>query len=280
MFPHHSHGIRRMLDDGIRLLMLDVHWGVPTAGRIRTDFEREAVSRDRIEQELGPEATAAAVRIRDQLVGEPEGPSALYFCHGFCELGAYPVNSTLREIRDFLVTNPGEVVLLVVEDYVQPLDLAASFEEAGLLDLAYQGPVRTPWPTLRDLVDRNQRLIVFLESGRPGVAWARPAFETFQETPYDFRKPEDFSCRPNRGGSAGSLFLINHWIQTTPAPRPTNAEVVNAYDFLLRRARQCQAARGHVPNAIAVDFYDVGDVVRVARTLNDREPGTAQARAR
>ena len=280
MFPHHRHGIRRMLDSGIRLLLLDVHYGVPTAGRVRTDFEHETVSRDRIEQELGPEATAAAVRIRDQLVGEAEGPPALYFCHGFCELGAYPVVPTLREIRDFLVTNPGEVVMLVVEDYVQPLDLAAAFEEAGLLDFAYTGRVRTPWPTLRELVDGNQRLIVFAESGRPGVAWLRPAFETIQETPYTFHRPEDFSCRPNRGGSAGSLFQINHWIETTPAPRPTNAEVVNAYDFLLRRARQCQAARGHLPNAIAVDFYDVGDVVGVARTLNGREPVTAQARKR
>jgi hypothetical protein len=280
MFPHHSHGLRRMLDDGIRMLAIDVHYGVPTAGRVRTDFEREAVSQEKIEQQLGPEATAAAVRIRNQLVGEAEGPSALYFCHGFCELGAYLVGPTLSEIHDFLVANPGEVLMLVVEDYVQPADLAAAFEKAGLAKFAYTGPVQAPWPTLRRLVDLDQRLLVFAESGRPGVTWLRPAFETFQETPYSFKTPEDFSCKPNRGGTAGALFQINHWLETTPAPRPTNAEVVNAYDFLLGRARACQKAREHVPNVIAVDFYEIGDVVRVARTLNGQDSVAAGARGR
>jgi hypothetical protein len=280
LFPHHRQRMRRMLDDGIRALLFDVHYGVPTAGRVRTDLEREEVSREKIEEQLGPEATAAAVRIRDGLVGQAEGASGLYFCHGFCELGSYEVGPTLREIRDFLVLNPGEVVLLVIEDYVQPADLAAAFTEAGLAEFAYTGPVQRPWPTLRRLVDDSQRLIVFAESGRPGVPWLHPAFETFQETPYSFHKPEDFSCRPNRGGTSGSLFQINHWIETTPAPQPTNAEAVNAYDFLLRRARECQRVRKHLPNVIAVDFYDIGEVVRVARTLNGQDSTGAVARAR
>lgn len=280
LFPHHRHRMRRMLDDGIRALLFDVHYGVPTAGRVRTDLEREEMSRAKIEEQLGPEATAAAVRIRDELVGQPEGASGLYFCHGFCELGSYEVGPVLREIREFLVLNPGEVVMLVIEDYVQPADLAAAFTEAGLVEFAYTGLVKRPWPTLRRLVDDNQRLIVFTESGRPGVPWLHPAFEAFQETPYSFHKPEDFSCRPNRGGTSGSLFLINHWIETTPAPQPTNAELVNARDLLLRRARECRRVRRHVPNVIAVDFYDIGDVVGVVRTLNGQDSTGVVARAR
>jgi hypothetical protein len=127
--------------------------------------------------------------------------------------------------------------------------------------------VRT-WPTLGELIAANQRLIVFIESGQGGVPWLHGTTEVIQETPYTFRTPEDFSCRPNRGGTAGSLFLINHWIETTPAPRASNAAIVNAYDFLLRRARACQRERRRIPNIISVDFYSVGDVVRVANTLN------------
>ena len=101
-----------------------------------------------------------------------------------------------------------------------------------------------------------------------------------QETPYSFHKPADFSCRPNRGGTTPPLFQINHWIETTPAPKPSNAEIVNAYDFLLKRARACEQERHRLPNVIAVDFYDVGDLFRVARTLNRldevaRAPGAA-----
>ena len=85
-----------------------------------------------------------------------------------------------------------------------------------------------PCATLRQLIDANQRVIVFTESGRPGVAWLHPTLGTIQETPYTFHQPSDFSCRPNRGDTTGSLFQINHWIETTPAPKPTNAALVNA----------------------------------------------------
>jgi len=70
---------------------------------------------------------------------------------------------------------------------------------------------------------------------------------------------------------------MNHWIQTLPAPKPTNAEIVNAYDFLLARARECQKDRQHLPNFISVDFSDVGDVVRVVRTLNGEDPAAKTA---
>jgi len=37
---------------------------------------------------------------------------------------------------------------------------------------------------------------------------------------------------------------------------------------LLPRARECQAERAHLPNFVAVDFYDRGDLFGVVRTLN------------
>ena len=62
--------------------------------------------------------------------------------------------------------------------------------------------------------------------------------------------------------------MINHWIESTPTPLPSNAAIVNAYDFLLARAEQCAKERKHIPNIIAVDFYGTGDLMRVVDTLN------------
>lgn len=45
---------------------------------------------------------------------------------------------------------------------------------------------------------------------------------------------------------------------------------MNAYDALLGRARECEAARGHVPNLVAVNFYLRGEVFRVVDALNRR----------
>jgi hypothetical protein len=267
MFPHHEAGMARMLQDGIRALLVDVHYGFAGGVRIKTDLSMEP-NADKIRQRIGPEGYAAAMRIRDRLVGVDESKHGAYFCHGFCELGAYPVAPALREIRDFLVTHPDEVILIVVEDIVTPQDLAAEFEKADLADLIYTGSASPPWPTLRQLIESGRRVLVFTESGKPGVPWLRPAFETFQETPYSFHKIEDFSCRANRGGDAGSLFQINHWIETTPTPKPSNAAIVNAYPFLLARAEKCASERHHLPNLIAVDFYRTGDLFAVVNRLN------------
>jgi hypothetical protein len=267
LFPNQERTMAAQLRGGIRALLFDVHYGTPVAGHVRTEF-RDDAERAKFEKALGKEGFDAAMRIRDRLVGEPEGPRGAYLCHGFCELGAQPLVSALREIHDFLVEQPGEVLVLVIEDYVPPEDMAKAFEKSGLLRFVFRGEPRPPWPTLREMIDTDQRVLVLGENATPGVAWYHPAFEVVQETPYTFHRPEDFTCVANRGGTAGSLFQINHWIETTPTPKPSNAEIVNAREFLLARARKCQAERGHLPNILAVDFALTGDVVGAAAELN------------
>jgi hypothetical protein len=266
MFPHHQGSMPQMLRDGIRALLIDIHYGFAGGTRIKTDMRTEP-NADTIKRAVGDEGYAAAMRIRDRLVGPDESKRGLYFCHGFCELGAYPVVPALRDIRDFMVAHPEEVIILVVEDYVTPQDLASAFDQAGFGGLIYTAEAPQS-VTLRQLIESGQRVLVFIESGRPGVPWIRPAFETFQETPYSFHKIEDFSCRANRGGDRGPLFQINHWIETTPTPKPSNAAVVNAYSFLLARAEKCAAERHHLPNLIAVDFYQTGNLLAVVNKLN------------
>ncbi|MFN8516640.1 MAG: hypothetical protein U0232_31805, partial [Thermomicrobiales bacterium] len=77
-----------------------------------------------------------------------------------------------------------------------------------------------------------------------------------------------FDCAPNRGVVDAPLFLLNHWVARQP-PDPGDAAIVNTYEFLLARARQCQQERGRLPNLIAVDFYQIGDLLRVVDELNN-----------
>ncbi len=274
MFPNQEKGIRTQLEDGIRGFLIDVHYGVPVGGRIKTELEDEQAAMEKYTETLGAEGVAAAMRIRDRLVGEPSGERAIYLGHGFCELGAEPLLQALEDMHAFLIQNPNEVVIMIVQDEgVVPADLAACFAKSGLEDLVYRASVTPPWPTLRELIASDQRVLVFAENRVDSVPWYHLAFETFQETPYSFKDPSEFSNKPNRGGTSGSLLLMNHWIETTPAPKPSNAQIVNAYDFLLKRARACRRERKMMPNLIAVDFYRTGDLLRVVDTMNGiKEP--------
>ena len=135
-------------------------------------------------------------------------------CHGLCEIGSTPFEDMLAQLRGWLAINPGEVVTLFVEDHVDADLIAADVESSGLLPLVYQPEAGQPWPTLREMIDSNQRLVVMLEEGTGGDAapWLVNGFELTQDTPYTFPTAADFSCDPNRGPSDAPLFLLNHWL--------------------------------------------------------------------
>ena len=63
-----------------------------------------------------------------------------------------------------------------------------------------------------------------------------PQFEVAQETPFHFDTAQELaaptSCRPTAAARAGSLLLVNHWVDTSPAPRVSIAREVNARAFL------------------------------------------------
>ena len=279
MFPNQERGIRGQLEDGVRGFLIDIHYGVPVGDRVKTLIENEENARKKYEAAMGKEGVEAAMRIRERMMGENEGERDVYLCHGFCELGDTRFVTSLEEMRDFLVANPNEIVIIVVQDEgVAPADVAACFAKSGLDKFVYRGSVEPLWPTLREMIENDERVVVFAENNAEGVPWYHAIPGVIQETPYGFKDPSEFSNKPNRGGKKGSLLLMNHWIETTPAPLPSNAEIVNAYDFLLKRARACRKERGMIPNLIAVDFYRTGDLVGVVRTMNGiKKPASAPA---
>ena len=280
MFPNQSAGIPRQLEDGIRGFLIDIHYGVQVGDKVKTELENETSAMAKYESAVGKEGMEAAVRIRDRLTGTEHGERDVYLCHGFCELGATRLVPLLRQVREFLVENPGEVLIFDIQDEgVSPQDVERCFRESGLIDFVYRGPARAPWPTLREMVESDQRVLVMAENLPADVDWYHRAFDVLQETPYEFKDPSQFSNRPNRGGTSGSLYLLNHWIETVPMPKPSNAEIVNARDALLARIRSFQRERGHLPNLVAVDFYGSGDLIPVVRELNARPAATSGARA-
>ena len=273
MFPNQNAGIEQQLADGVRGFLIDAHYGEPVGDKVVTELRDEKSAMAKYEAALGKEGMAAVLRIRDRIAGNEHGPRDVYMCHGFCELGALKLVPVLRDVRTFLVENPGEVLIIVIQDEsVLPRDIERCFRESGLIDFVYRGPARPPWPTLREMVESDQRVVVMAENDTTGVPWYHPAFAVMQETPYAFDDPSEFSNRPNRGGTSGSLMLMNHWIESVPSPKPSDAAIANSHDVLMKRIRAFRRERGRLPNLVAVDFYATGDLISVVRELNEQEP--------
>ena len=273
-FANQVHPIPRQLEDGIRLLMIDAHYGVVDAqGRVRTDLAAEGSNRNRAAAQLGPEGVRVAERLAGRLGLVPRsGERRLFLCHTLCELGAERLGATLNEVRSFLEQNPAEVLVILVESSVDPEEIESAVGDADLEPYLATLPERGPLPTLREMIASGRRLVVLDGDDGGSTSWYRPEFLYLQDTRIDSLLRSRTACEPNRGSPDSPLLLMNHWIDRFPPP-PVQDREVGARQVLLRRARECARTLGRVPNLIAVDFYERSDVVAVARSLNRGDLG-------
>ena len=269
-FATQTFPIARQLDDGIRGLLIDVHYGVPDPGngRVRTDFHAEGADANKVVQQV----PAAALRVAEQAaggigLGSLRGKPALYLCHTLCELGAEPLARELEAIGSFLASHRGEVVILIVEDYIPPKSVEAAFAQAGLTRYAATLEQGAPLPTLGELVSSGKRLVVFSEKRGGTPSWYMPAFAFIQDTPLGAVHPGQLSCARFRGAPENPLLLINHWIPPFPPSPALNAQIGRA-PILAGRIERCARLRGRAAAITAVDFYERTAVVGVTRRLN------------
>ncbi|WP_308186329.1 hypothetical protein [Streptomyces sp. MNU76] len=178
---------------------------------------------------------------------------------------------TLREIGDWLRTHSTEIVTLIMQDGTSPEETEAAFEEAGLTDLLYepgQDPTH-PWPRLADMIDTDRCLVVFAEKADGPAPWYRNFYRYGVETPFAFRSPEEMTCRPNRGGTEGQLFLLNHFVAAGGSSR-LDAGQVNSREHILARVKECERQRGRPVTFIAVDYATVGGAREAVDALNTK----------
>jgi hypothetical protein len=253
LIPNQSVDMPHQLGLGIRALLIDTHYGVVRSdGLVITDDDGKA---------------------------NTPGPVKTYFCHELCQLGAQPLVDGLRGIAKWLKKNPNNVLLFDNEDYIKPTDFAKAMKSSGLLHYVYRGKPGPKWPTLKTMITKHQQIVVLAEHNDAGVSWDHKAYDgILQETGYDWEtqaqitSPANWaaSCAPNRGGTKGSLFLMNHWWPDSPpsVPDPVTSAQDNATSVLVGRAKACKKLRGKLPTVLAVDQVTYGGVVKAAKKLN------------
>lgn len=223
-----------------------------------------------------------------------------HLCHSSCTLlDAGKLSDWLSEIKTWMDANTNEVVtiLLVNSDDASASVLASEFSTSGIDDYAYTPDSTTEapseWPTLREMISNNTRLVTFIASLDASTNTAAPylldEFTFLYENSYDNTSPSNYSCSPDRPTSlkgqtqtaaeGDRLFLMNHFLYSTSAfgiesPNTTYLDTTNsanatgATGSLGAAAAECSTTYGKAPWAVLVDFFNVGPAIDTVDNLN------------
>lgn len=202
----------------------------------------------------------------------------VYLCHGenLCALGNESLADGLTEVKSFLDAHPQNVITLIFESYVSASDIAAVFQQVGLLDPAHPASdylytyTGGAWPTLGALIDSGERIVVFSDvNEQASYPWYHYLWNTLVfETPFSAATVNDFTCTDNRGSPNNDLFILNHFLTGPLGASPDLAAQANVNPLFVNRALACQSFYGRIPNFPTVDYYEVGNVFDVTATLN------------
>jgi hypothetical protein len=263
--PNQGETIAQQLRKGIRGFQIDAYLGATRKKRVYTDLSRS----DPGQSDLPSPLVRAGLELHRRL-GAPLRRSSfdVYLCHTLCELGAVSVEQTLRDMRRFLDRHPDDVLLLVIEDYVPPEQLLASFDDAELSDRLLPVGAAAELPTLGEMLAEGKQMLVTLENGDLPPLLPNAFLRLVEETPFTFLTARaldtQVSCVDNRGPVRAPIFQLNHWL--TPAGG-RRARAVN-FRVLRQRVDECRTRRGRTPTLVAVDFAEDSDVIDVTREMN------------
>lgn len=196
------------------------------------------------------------------------GPQGVYVYHGFPALGCMLFSEVLQPIKNFMEANPREVITLGIEGSSPIADMKQVLDNMGLSAYLHVQTFGQPWPTLQEMITSGKRLVIFAARGNannfPGY---HDYWNYIVDNDYEARRLSDFDCEWFRGNPSGDFYLFNHFL-TNLSPQRDSAAVINTYAKLKGRIDECVAYHGRTPNFLHVDFYNLGDCLRIADELN------------
>ncbi|QUC16100.1 uncharacterized protein UV8b_00341 [Ustilaginoidea virens] len=204
-------------------------------------------------------------------------------CHTYCwELDSGPLARYLGEIAAWMDGHPGDVVTLLLtnEDAIPVGRFDDVFGRTGLKRYAFRprGVLsRRQWPTLRELIDAQTRLVVFMDyfTDQTEVDYLISEFDYFWETPYGVTDKMFPTCsvdRPFWGDPQRLMGIVNHMLNVRIGgivfPDQVNAKTTNSLDSITKQVVLCESQGKPRPNVILLDYINVGEAQQAQLKFN------------
>ncbi|MCO5230818.1 MAG: phosphatidylinositol-specific phospholipase C domain-containing protein [Chitinophagales bacterium] len=189
--------------------------------------------------------------------------------HGVQQGGKQTLVAAMTEINKFLSENPREVIVIIFENYCSHDEILSVFDTLKMRDLIYVH--NGTWPTLQQMIDNNQRLVLMVENEKGGTPKEiLYAWNNVLDSKYEFQTISSMDCSENRGKNGlRTFYLLNHWISNSLGlPDKSKAKEANSFEVLGQRVKKCTGEIGHKVNFVGIDFYNIGNGLAVVDSIN------------
>jgi hypothetical protein len=242
LFAEQTASITGQLQAGVRALLLKSHYGIPSvisftgSDLVITDRAAELAVDPKAVEAASPGGAGSADQANRLAASAKVDPAKrdVYLCHVYCEYGATRFRDVLDEVKRFLDRNPDEVIILFVGDYVSVSDTQRVFQEAGLSDRLYPYDPTKPPPTLGQMLDARQNLLLLSEHSGTPPAWNNPGYGLFEDTPFTFTEPSELLVEGAAGYTGPTTYdtgLVNDTVVEPDTALPTDTTLAFGTDW-------------------------------------------------
>lgn len=213
----------------------------------------------------------------------------LALVHGTCALGRRDPYAVFTHIQQFLDEHPRELLIIPIQvnnradERVDLWEFGSILQSVpGLMDRVYSHDESKFWPTMRELIDSDQRILLFVYNADvvcryPGdcPSGLHDWFLFATETKFQFRSVNDFAdtseaCAFDRGTQGYQDFYAMNVFVSNPLPSRASARIINQHDFLSEHWQACQELVGKKASIIFIDFWEEGNLVDLVQSYNQK----------
>jgi len=166
-----------------------------------------------------------------------------------------PFSEALVTIKKALTDHPKKILTLFL-DYLVETDMARSFSEVGLLDYVCEYDNRSGWPTMKNMIESDRRLVIFeIQHHLNSPSWVHNTAEHVEhaESEWSMETPvvEDFDERMKK-----SLSLYNglKYLENNRAEEEIY-DMARYSPYIIEAFKRAWVRDGMMPNFVLVNRY-------------------------
>lgn len=197
--------------------------------------------------------------VRGLLFDVYENEDSLFQYHRHKFLRKKPFHEGLNAVRTFLKEDSTAIVTLILECYTSVDKIERELRATGLYDFLFWKDSRNLWPTINEMLQSNQRLVIFTNrnDASPEQTWYLSDNEWTTATHYSNFRIKKLSSDLLMEHRADGIFLMNHFVYSwlgTGSRR--KARKINTPERIQTRIDEIEARYGRTVNFVAVDYFE------------------------